>query len=221
MLGTLLKGASTAGGIKYIGSVIKTGANATSWDTSGEALDILSIARTGDLVVIAFSFDNGSDNTFTWNGMIFNEIRNATGVNFPGGYAGYKIVSATDTNPYVTGVTSASWLGLSVVASVFRGTSQFVSGANANSSSGMPDPPSLTANGDLWIAIGFLDDDAVTNWTAPANYTLATYATYGGPTDISSTAIAYRIETLTSDDPAAFGGSGSDSWLASTAAFAV
>jgi hypothetical protein len=126
-------------------------------------------------------------------------------------------VQSGDTNPYVSG-TGENWEELSVVASVFRNASSFSGGATAAGFSGMPNPPSLTATGNLYVATGHLDDDLVTNWTAPANYTLAAFET-SGTISGSSTAIAYRIASLTTDNPAAFGGSGSDEWRATTSAY--
>lgn len=206
--------------IEYVGSVTKSANDSSSWDSSGEALDVLSIAQAGDLVVIAFSFDASSDSTWDWEGMTFSAVYDATGSINPGAYVGYRFVEAEDTNPYVSGLSGfGEWADLSIVASVFRNVSSFVGSANGSSSSGMPNPPGLGAFGGLWIATGHIDDDVFTNWAAPANYTLAAYETNGFSARGSSTAVAYRIESLTSDNPAAFGGSGSDEWRATTVAF--
>ena len=214
--------AAAGGGIQYIGSVTKVANSEGDWDTVPEALDVLSIAETGDLVVIAFSFDSGADATWFWGneGMSFTAVWNNTGATNPGAYVGYRFVQAGDEDPYVSGVSTNSWGGLTIVASVFRGVSSYENDNNANGASGMPDPPNLTAAGNLWIATGHLDDDAVTNWGAPTNYTLAAYAASpAGDDNRSSTAIAYRIESLASDNPSAFSGSGTDTWNAITLAF--
>jgi hypothetical protein len=151
--------------------------------------------------------------------MNFTQILNATNNENPGAYVGYRFVQSGDANPYVSGV-GENWEELSVVASVFRNASSFSGGATAAGSSGMPDPPSLTTTGALWVITGHLDDDddIVTDWAAPANYTLAAFET-SGTTSGSSTAIAYRIETLSSDNPGAFTGSGNDQWRATTSAY--
>jgi hypothetical protein len=219
LLSHALKTANRVPQIQYVGSVTKTGFSSTSWDTSGEALDVLSVATTGDLVVIAFSFSNSSDNSWSWAGMSFTAALNQTGSEGPGAYVGYRFIQAGDANPYVTGVSG--WEGLSVVASVFRNVNSFVSTSATASSSGLPNPPSLTASGKLWVITGHLKDVDITNWAAPSDYILTTYATRGGSSsEKSSTVIAYRIENLSSDDPAAFTGSGSDNWRATTSAFA-
>lgn len=210
---------SSGGGIEYIGSVTARYDSAGDWGNASP-LDVLSIAQTGDLVVIAFSFDNDADDTWSWVGMSFAQILNATDSVGPGAYAGYRFVQAGDSNPYVSGA-SGSWEPLSVVASVFRYVNFFVNGSASSGSIGMPNPPSLTASGRIYVITGHIDDDLVTDWTAPANYTLAAYET-SDPVlapQISSTAIAYRIADLTTDNPAAFGGSGDDSWRASTSAY--
>jgi hypothetical protein len=226
MLATFLKGAKGAASlapVQYIGSVTKAVNDANGWDTAGEALDVLSIAQTGDLVVIAFSFDEAADNTWSWNGMVFNAVRNATGATFPGSYIGYAFVQPGDANPYVTGVTSGSWDGLSIVASVFRNVSSLVGARGSGGAPGMPDPLPLNISptvGRLWVIAASLDDDPITDWGAPTNYTLAAYKEINTGTFATSTAIAYRIANLTNDDPGAFSGSGNDDWAVALMAYA-
>jgi hypothetical protein len=215
-----LRAASNKKPIEYIGAVKKEAAQESSWDSSGEALNVLSVATTGDLVVIAFSFDAAGDSAWSWAGMPFTAVYNNTSGASPGAYVGYRFVQAGDSNPYISGIAAPStWEGLTVVASVFRNVRSFVNSGLASGTTGMPNPPALTASGKLWVATGHLDDDVVTNWGAPANYTLSLSAAYTDGTNASSTAIAYRIATLSSDDPGAFTGSGSDDWRATTLAF--
>ena len=210
---------NAGGGIQYIGSVTKNAANVGDWDTSGEALDVLSLAQTGDLVVIAFSFDSSPDDEWNWVGTTFTEIQDETSGSGPGAYSGYRFIQAGDQNPYIDIAGTTDWKGLSVVASVFRNVESYVSASFASGISGLPNPPSLTANGKLWVVVGHLDDDQVTDWGAPENYTLADSEIGVGGTEVSSTAIAYRIEDLASDNPKAFTGTGSDSYRATTIAF--
>jgi hypothetical protein len=205
--------------IQYIGSVTKSAVNSGQWDTAGEALNVLNVAQPGDLVVIAFTFDSNFTLSWSWSGMSFTAIYNQTGTGSPGSYTGYRFIQSGDANPYISGTEAGDWENLSIVASVFRNVSSFVNSSSASGSTGMPNPPSLTAAGNLWVATGHIDDDVVTNWTAPSSYTLAASATNGTAEVASSTAIAYRIATLSTNDPAAFGGSGSDSWRAATIAF--
>jgi len=217
MLATFLKGAVSASQIQYIGSVKKAAASEVDLDTSGEALNVLSIAQTGDLVVIAFTFESNQDSTWSWAGMSFTAINNQTGQSNPGAYVGYRFVQSGDSNPYVINTNNEAWKPLPIVASVFRNVNSYVSGNSAVSVGTMPNPPSLTANGNLWIATGHMVKEAFSTWTAPTNYTLADYETYTPPD--TRTAIAYRIASLTSDDPGVFGGSDDKEWRATTAAF--
>ena len=220
MLRQKLLGANAGNTVQYIGSVTKTASDEAGWDSSGEALNVLSIAQTGDLVVIAFSFSSEPDSAWNWQGMSFTAISNQTGAANPGAYVGYRFIQSGDTNPYVSGVLENGWRGLSIVASVFRNVNGYVAAASASldTSSGDPDPPSLTATGILGVLTGHIDDDYVTDWGAPSGYTLASSAAIIG-FSVSSTVIAYRSGSFTSQDPAAFTGSGSDSWRATTIAF--
>jgi hypothetical protein len=219
MLGTWLRATSGAN-IEYIGSVTKSAKSSSDWDSSGDALDVLSIAQTGDLVVIAFTFEGERESGWDWQGMVFTDVLDETGTSsFGRSYAGYHFVELGDTNPYVS--KSGVWDGLSIVASVFRNVSSFVAGVVGEiDQSGLPDPFQLTANGNCWVVTGHSPTISVTDWGAPSNYTLADFETYDSVSDKSSTVIAYRIEPLTFDDPSPFTGTGSSNWRATTMAFA-
>jgi|DEB0MinimDraft_10_1074344.scaffolds.fasta_scaffold05798_4 hypothetical protein len=208
-------GGGGGSGIQHLGSVTKSGADVGVWNSSAEALDVLSIASPGDLVVIAFSFSRGGRNV-RWEGMSFSNIYNQSSQSDPGWFVGYRFVQAGDANPW-NDHDDEYWEGLSVVASVFRGVSSFVNSAVAFANIGMPNPPSLTASGGLWIATGHLDDDPVT-MTAPVGWELSGAEDRSG-SQSSSTAIAYKIAEQTSDDPGGFGGGGNDVWRAVTAVF--
>lgn len=217
MLWNKLLGANAAGEIQYIGSVTKSADGRAGWDSAEEALDVLSIANVGDLVVIAFSSDDGSG-AFTWNGMNFTTaFSEVTGAQLFG-YVGFRFIEGSDSNPFIS--STANFYGLSIVASVFRNVSAYGGVATTSGSSGMPNPALNRTSGNLHVITGHLDDDQVTNWGAPSGYSLAASAVAGTGVDRSgSTAIAYRIEDLDSQDPGAFTGSGSDDWLARTLAF--
>lgn len=92
--------------------------------------------------------------------------------------------------------------------------------AIASLSTGMPNSPAITTatNKAFIVACGFLDDDAVaSSVTAPSTYTLiiAADTTAGGlPGTVMA---AYKIlNTAGADDPSAFGGSGTDTWVGAT-----
>lgn len=214
LLGTNASGSNIA----YIGSVTKTAADESGWDQSAEALNVLSIAQTGDLVVIAFSLAASGNISWSWAGMSFTSTFNRTDTTNPGTYVGYRFIQSGDSNPYVTGLNSGDWAGLSIVASVFRNVNGYVSVQNSSGATGLPDPPSLTATGKLGVITGHIDNDAVTNWGAPSGYTLASSTSITGGNQ-SSTVIAYQIGSFTSQTPAAFTGTGTDAWRATTMAF--
>ena len=204
----------------YVGAIVKEGYTANNW-----SLNVMSIASPGDLVVIAFTLDTYPDSSWSWSGMDITAVENRTGSSNPGSYVGYKFVEAGDSNPEPVGVGNGNWRPLNVVAAVFEGVTGYVSAASAgNSWSGTPNPPSLTANGDLWVCTGHLEDDIRELDVAPSGYTLAGSAFYNNPAGpaIATTGIAYKISTLTSDDPGNWGssqGTLNDSWRATTMAF--
>lgn len=190
--------------IAYVGSVTKAVANESGWDSSAEALDVLSLASVGDLVVIAFTYDLASDDTWTWQGMSFTTIYDGTNGSNVGYYLGYHFIESGDANPYVTGVITNSWYGLTVVASVFSGALDFVNDSLTVVLSDPPDVPSLTASGGLWVAA--VHCTSTGEWDiAPSGYSMGGSVAYdGGSDNQSTTSIAYKIAALSSDNPGAF-----------------
>jgi hypothetical protein len=95
--------------------------------------------------------------------------------------------------------------------------------ATPDSGGGMPDPPSVTnAYTDvLVVAFGGIDRDPVTDVTAPSGYSNL-YDEYDQEKGAHTAMLASKVVTTTStEDPAAFGGSGDDDWSASTVLFRV
>ena len=229
MLWHKIQGAGGVGaaGITFVGAVTYddggTGqryfgiAGSNGWSNNPDYVDIESIAQNGDLVVLAVSSDNGTDSSWTWGtGATFTNIcaldasvRNQTL---------YRFWQTGDTNPAPD--NASGYTGISVVAAVFRGVNSYLSCDLFDDISGMPDPPSLTQSGTkLWVAVGHLDDDEVT-MTAQTNFTMAGADSGNQSGNISSTGISYWItDAQTTVDPAAFGGGGSDVWVARTIAF--
>jgi len=212
-----------AGPIEHIGSIGFTPnpTDGRGWDAPGEGPDVLSLASVGDLVVIAFSFDLFAlaPVNWSWGGMAISEIANLTNLDNPGTFVGYRIVQPGDTNPYLVGV-GGSFFGLSVVVSVFRNAASFVSSSVSSGSSGMPNPASVASAGSLWLATAHFDATTLftLNVIAPTNYTLAIVQGAGGGNG-SGSAISYRIEGLSSEDPAAYTGNVNKPWRSITAAF--
>lgn len=213
-------------GITYVGSITDSPGEAGNFNSSGEALDVLSIASTGDLVVIAMTLGGAGDASAVWEGMAFTSLSDNMDNSAAGNYLGYRVVQGGDSNPYIntsTGPGTDKWDGLSVAASVFSLGGASLTGATATEASGSssaPNPPNLTGTGNLWIASGHTEALAASGITAPTDYTLATSVQNSSSRD-STTAIAYRIASLTDQNPAAFGSGGSDDWRAVTARFDI
>jgi len=214
--------------IEYVGSVSKTSDYVSGFDSSAEALDVLSLASPGDLVVIGMTATLGGTpfaEPWFWAGMDFTAIYDEMYDSDPSAYFGYRFVQSGDSNPYIDypSIPDVRWNSLNVIASVFSGVSSFVaSSRRGGSSSGVPNPRLLTANGDLWIATAHTEDDGFIVDTPPTGYTLAAATDENGSGSYATMATAYKIETLSSDDPSAFSsseGTLNDGWKSFLAAF--
>lgn len=97
----------------------------------------------------------------------------------------------------------------------------------SNSTTGMPNPPSINISydNDLILILGALDDDpagTVGTVTVPANFTNLLSVDGGNATAGSNVTVMGATRATASKgavDPAAFGGSGSDGWIAHTLTF--
>ncbi|MDV2988578.1 MAG: hypothetical protein P3T54_00230 [Dehalogenimonas sp.] len=95
-------------------------------------------------------------------------------------------------------------------------------GSLASGAGNMPNPPSVTVGYDnsLVVAVGFIDDDDVSDIGAPPGYTNLT-AGWGPNNDGSAgctVAMASFVQNTSTEDPGAFSGSGNDEWKAQTIA---
>jgi hypothetical protein len=166
--------------------------------------------QQNDLVVICSVADSNSQNLPSGYTNGQNGSSNSTNYRWS-----YKFMGSTpDTT--ATGLSSSS----AHIAFAFRGVNtstplDVTTPSITTSTSGMPNPPSIQTVTDnaVIVACGFLDDDNVaSSVTAPSTYTLI-LASQNGATVMS----AYKTKTPQgSDDPSAFGGSGTDSWVGAT-----
>lgn len=196
---------------RYVDSVAEAkGTGYYNWSASGDAVDVLSVATTGDLVVMAFAFGGSPDGTWSWQGMTFTDVFNTTsgesGFN-KYGYVGYRVIEAGDANPYISGLSIGAWADLSIVAAVFRGLS-YSDGGSAMGEDAMPNPPLLTAAGNMTIAAGMTVRETGGVWSAPSGYTLGAYQTNSAGTTQTGAGIAYRKGLVSSENPGAFSGTG-------------
>ena len=188
--------------------------------------------QNGDLVVIAASSDNwdidGGSNPRTQPDGLVPALRETEPGNAPGNGIwafDYDSVNKSGIDFQASGASATSGYAISI--SVFRGfTSSGSQEARGSGTGSMPDPPSRAGvlATDLVIAAGMLDDDLVTDATAPSGYVLINSVAYEESTvgaARSTTMVAYKLppQTPGSENPAIFGGTGSDDWVAYTARF--
>lgn len=198
----------------FVGGVTTT-ANLSS---SLNELSVASICDPGDLVVVALSADNSMSSP-SWDGLALTQILFQGGAK-PSAYVGWGIQPDPPVDVYCTTTPFTGGGAYVSVAAVFRGSDTLVNSGSESGSSGMPNPPPVTASAQLWVATAHLDDDAITH-VAPTNYTIAAQrATSSGFSRVSGS-VAYRIADLSSDNPGRFTGGGSDEWWSVLAAFSA
>lgn len=179
-----------------------------SSQSTGTSITMPSGLQQNDIVIIASMSDDVSQNlpSTSW---INIQNGNTNSVQYRWSW---KRMGATP-DASATGLSSSSVH----IAFAFRNVAtnnQFdvITPSIATNTIGMPDPPSITTvtNNAMVVVVGFLDDDAVTA-TAPSGFTLARSANYSNGTVMA----AYRLKSPAgTEDAGAFGGSGTDSWVA-------
>lgn len=179
--------------------------------------------QAGDLVVIAITSDDKLDVDATLTGMTLTNLAGSTNLQSPGVILRYGIWQSGNSNPYVSSYgTGEGGRPAVVLASIFRNTNtSLLNSATATGTAGMPDSPSLSSvsGTKLIVSTGHLDDDYVAS-SAGSGYTLATMEAASSGRAACSGAIQYKItSTSTTENPPAFGGTGSDSWWAATLRF--
>ena len=223
----MLMAAGGAGGgpPEYIGSVTKSARYDFYWD-SNEPADVLSVAQTGDLVVMALTASrNTTGEIFEFGGMSFQTASAYFEWNdFIHAQIGYRVVQSGDSNPYITFPDDRA-RGISAVFSVFRGPTGITDSVNPTNDNGYghyPDPPSWQSNGtqsSMHIVTAHGAEDADTFSVMPSGYTLAAQQTQDYLSDDTSTALAYKIEPDNVENPSTFTWSGYGEHVAFTAGF--
>lgn len=166
-------------------------------------------AVSGDLVIVLVGSDGSTPTLPTF----WSDLNSTTsGTEFQ------RIFYRTVPSSGWTGTVSLSGMSTSstAVAILIRNYSGNPAITTSTGSSGMPDAPSVTTTVDnaLVIAFGALDDDNIVP-TVPSGYSNLTYqsASTTGQTTMLATKV---VATAGAEDPAAFGGSGTDDWVAHT-----
>lgn len=184
-----------------------------SSQSTGTSITLPGGLQQDDIVIICSMSDGSSQNLPST--YINGQNGSSNSVNYRWSY---KRMGATPDST-ATGLSSSSVH----IAIVFRNVATAVTfdattPAIATNTSGMPNPPAITTvtNNAMVVAIGFLDDDVVaSSVTAPTGFTLARAAQYGSSGSGGTVMAAYRLKSPAgSENAGAFGGSGTDSWVA-------
>lgn len=128
--------------------------------------------------------------------------------------------SVVPSNPTITGISVSSCGFALLLRNIDHNnvTASF-SASVATGASGMPDPPAISASraNSLVVAIGYLDDDSITPVTAPTNFTMS--AAISSSTLGQTVMAATLITSSAVVNPGAFGGAGTDDYVALSLAF--
>ena len=220
-------GSPPPAGISFVAGLDWGYDDAQEWEgPSRSKLDgIIAAGSVGDLVVLAWTFDAGADNAWSFDSaaITITDFANFTNFTGPGLYVGYGFIGSGDSDPYLTlgTVETSDWRGGSYCAAIFSGVDSFIAGStDAFSSTGMPNANSLTPGGspELYVTTAHIDDDNIT-FTAPSGWTLAAERGYSSSGYTSSTGIAYKITSNSSENAGTWGGGGNDANNAWTLAF--
>ena len=172
-------------------------------------------AQAGDVAILAAFSD------FVNNGLTFSSNFTTVSVrtnNAPTYRLGLRRLDGT-LDEVTVDIPGTSATGVGVILAVFRGlhptdlidTACIPSTSSSNTPGPVPPALTTTNNNALRVVFGAIDDDNVTNMTAPAGFSdLVTQASSG------TVALAFKVEPTggTNLDPGAFGGSGNDAWHA-------
>ena len=206
-------------------AITKVGSDVTATVTTGNTdnVSLPSGLQQNDIVVVALASDSDIDPSRP-RGIASSEgytdiLHTTTGT--PGIQVAWKRMGATpDTTVEVRTETGAA-LDIAVVIQAWRGvdttTAIDATAATASGASGLPNPPSYTTatNNALRIIVGGIDDDQVTDFTAPSGYSNMVSLAIGVSNTGCSVVMASKIQaTAGAEDPAAFTGTGSDNWQA-------
>ena len=211
---------------EFVGSTSLQPNNEDNFNSGAEGLDIRNVGQPGDLAVVMFSFsDRPSTVGNNWKfrnirGDEFITVLDDTSRDTLGVYIGYRFITSSDNNrPYYISLSDGEFYGLNAVASVFSNVSSF-DGAAYQYSNNNPNPPLLSTNSSLWVAMGASNKfNAGSGLTAPTGYSnlVHEYGLFGG--DYASGAIASKIENLSSENPGTFTFSNNDKSFGATLGF--
>lgn len=198
------------------------GQDSQSQDASSGANNISLPGGTseGDIVIVVVGADSATVEGLTSSG--YTEIYNTT-TGVPEMQVWYKIMGGTPDT--VVEITNDSTFKSVAIVQVWRGVNQTTPIDDTRTvaeGTGIPNPPSFTTvtDGALVFAVGAIDDiDISATITAPSGYTnllaadCGIFNVNGGATVMMASMLK---ATAGAENPAAFGGTGSDDWDAIT-----
>ena len=203
--------------------------------SSSYTLSLPAGIQEDDIVLVGVSSDeDGSSGNLEvkdgGGGSTYTSVHTMTGES-PEGALSFKRMGSTPDTQFQIDNTATTNTDVVAIVMVLRGvdTTTALSGTpvelEQTTHGGMPDPPSMTTADDdaLVVAFGAQDDDDVaSSVTAPSGYTLQVAEDTGNGSTSVGTTVMFATKTKASagsEDPGAFGGSGSDKWWAVTLAF--
>lgn len=172
--------------------------------------------QEGDVVVVGGNSDGTGANIGGISGYT-TIVQNST--NSVSYYIAYKVMGPSP-DISISGHNSSVQYVWAVVRGVDNTTVEDATATIDTATSGMPNSPAITTVTDnsMILTFGFLDDDNVEgSITAPTSYDLLAVEDDGGTSGTAMLASSLLISAGEAN-PAAFGGSGSDSWVGVTIA---
>lgn len=173
---------------------------------AGNPIDLVGAGvQPGDTCIAYFSFDNSNDGSWNWAGLPFTAIFNESNDTNPGAYVGIATWTGASANPYITGLSSNRWQGLSMGVSVFRNLGAYLGIASQNMDDFPYESPGLSTTGlgaQTWFTTAHMDNYARTDLIPGSLFYL------GGTTNVvrgNDTASGEQTTTTLS-------GRSSDSW---------
>lgn len=184
-------------------------------DAGGDfSLDISSLGiRSGDLGLLFTGSDSG-DLNFTVSGFTNRARVGVSGGSGDGEATVFsRVMDGTETT--ITSSGGGDLQFTSVIFALFRKLS-YVSIATARStSSGDPDPPSVTVSSGDWVVVGGYQDDDVQPISAPSGYSLIVSQQNGTAEAGFATAVAFKSNLSAGDEnPGVMSSAGDDPWAA-------
>lgn len=129
-------------------------------------------------------------------------------------YALWKVLDGSESDFTLTMSGSSNWAMVSsAILNVDADATVLAATAASGAADSNPNPPSLSANSDLWCAM--IQHEGRTVSSYPANYT---HRQESPQQTSASLAMAFRQLAATSEDPGTFTDSGSSFWTAATIA---